>query len=128
METYLRETLKLVPPSSLSAMNLVEMAKGESEEGLESLLLLVFIACIRCPFKEEFIKCIMKLSERAQTELMRIIQDWQTDEPERNEDDSQLNYYRQELARIEFHYQSLMQENLSLRATLEEDDERAGRN
>lgn len=34
VETYLRESLKLAPPSSLSAINLVEMAKGESEEGL----------------------------------------------------------------------------------------------
>lgn len=69
----------------------------------------------------------MNLSESAQTELMRIIQDWQSDEAEQKEDDSQLGYYKQELARLEFHCQSLMQENLSLRASLEEYDERTGR-
>jgi chromosome segregation ATPase len=69
----------------------------------------------------------MNLSESAQTELMRIIQDWQSDEAEQKEDDSQVGYYKQELARLEFHCQSLMQENLSLRASLEEYDERTGR-
>ncbi len=64
------------------------MAKGESEEGLESLLLLVFIVCIRCPIKDSFIRCIMNLSERAQTELMRIIQDWQGDEADEKDEDS----------------------------------------
>lgn len=34
VETYMKETLKMVPPRSLSIMNLVEVAKGESEEGL----------------------------------------------------------------------------------------------
>lgn len=42
----------------------------------------------------------MSLSEGAQTELMRIIQDWQSDEVEQKEDDSQVGYYKQELARL----------------------------
>jgi hypothetical protein len=86
----MKETLKIVPPRSLSVMNLVEVAKGQSEEGLESLLLLVFIVCLRCPIKDNFIHCIMKLSNGAQMELMQIIQDWQIIEAEDKEDESKL--------------------------------------
>ena len=34
LDSYIRDTLKLVPPSTLNTMNLMEMAKGESEDGL----------------------------------------------------------------------------------------------
>jgi hypothetical protein len=78
VDKYLKDTLKISPPSNLSTVNLIEIAKGESEDGLEVLLHLVFIVCIRCPAKDTFIHCIMKLPSHAQMELMQIIQDWQT--------------------------------------------------
>lgn len=69
----------------------------------------------------------MKLSSGAQMELMQIIQDWQSSEEDK-EDDSQLQSFKQEIARLDFHCQSLAQENASLRASLDEDYERITRN
>lgn len=94
VEGYLVGTLRVTPPSTLSVMNLVEMAKGESEEGLESLLLLVFIACIRCPLKQTFIQSIMSLPSALQLELMQIIQEWQTAEEPEKEEEGELARYR----------------------------------
>lgn len=75
LNSNLQKNNKMSLPQELSYMNLIEMSQGKSEEGLETLLHLVFIVCIQSSIKSEFIPCIMQLSSQAQKELMEIIQE-----------------------------------------------------
>ena len=104
---YLKETLRMPPPSTLSTMNMVEMAKGEAEEGLESLLHLVFIACIESNLKGEAVGSIMQLPGEAQAALMSIVQEVQPAETEER-GNSEVAYLRQEYATLEFQHNNLL--------------------
>lgn len=70
---------------------------------------------------DSFIRCIMKLPSSAQVELMQIIQEWKNIEEESKEDDSKLSEYRQAIDHLECQYQNILQENASLRASLDEE-------
>ena len=51
------------------------MAQGKTEEGLETLLHLVFLVCIQSELRSEVIPCIMNFPSSAQNELMMIIKE-----------------------------------------------------
>jgi hypothetical protein len=72
-------------PEELTVMNLIEMAQGKTQEGLETLLHLVFIVCIQSSIRSEVIPCIMKFPSSAQNELMMIIKESTVDREEEDE-------------------------------------------
>lgn len=75
MNSFLQKNSKIALPGELTVMNLIEMAQGKTEEGLETLLHLVFLVCIQSELRSEVIPCIMNFPSSAQNELMMIIKE-----------------------------------------------------
>lgn len=63
----------------------------------------------------------MQFPSSAQSELMMIIKDSTIDREEEDDKDNEINDYKQALAKLEYAYNTLVQENESLRASLFED-------
>jgi hypothetical protein len=95
-------------PEDLSYMNLIEMSQGKSEEGLQTLLHLVFIICIQSAIKSEFIPSIMKLPSEAQQELMMIIQDSAVEREDEDERDNEIYEFKQTISKLEYAYNNLV--------------------
>lgn len=104
------------------------MGQGKSEEGLQTLLHLVFIVCIQSTIKEEFIPAIMQLPSSSQKELMMIIQESTADREEEDERDNEITSLKQAVTKLEYGYNTLVTENDALRASLFEDEDRVIKN